>query len=593
MRSKIILFIILLCAMVNFAWADAHRAFLMNPVKEDGRNIISDNKAPVKFTPLIVVDTSGRIPTMTNFYDYRTNGNNLRGLWVFGDTIIVSADLVDSANASISTARNSFYQASFDGGLTWFDAPIQVSALGNAYPDIDPVIITGVRTVCLSGRQFVSGARGCYIADDAQLGAGSITSYLVDLAQEDFTMQMDATHLAGGYESRTTDSLFFTKFDFTTNTYSGRTLLAVATDGINANARSYTAANLTGKVAIAWWDGAAIEEYVRVSTDFGATFGSTVHVVPNGSIVNGDAVEPWLAADIMFSPTGNLCMAISTIEPGNLGTPRGSKLIFWSPAINSGNAVVIVDYHNAPSNSMLTDTTYYDNHYSSNNQQTGMTAFSHPSLAYSSDGSMLFCVYNVVQRDTADYRYFFNDICESYSTDNGATWSAPVKLTNTPQTDEIYAIISKTGCTPSNIAVTYQLSAFPGSYSFQSTTNPSPDGRVYNIFKRFDPVTGNEITIGIINISNEVPAHFILNQNYPNPFNPSTKIRFALPKTANVTLRVYNSLGQVVATLVNNERVEAGTKEVTFDASKYASGIYFYTMSAGDFTQTKKMILLK
>jgi hypothetical protein len=98
---------------------------------------------------------------------------------------------------------------------------------------------------------------------------------------------------------------------------------------------------------------------------------------------------------------------------------------------------------------------------------------------------------------------------------------------------------------------------------------------------------------GINSISSVVPGDFSLAQNFPNPFNPTTAIRFDMKKTANVTLKVYNAQGQEVATLINNEVVSPGTKEVTFGASNLGSGIYFYTLSAGDFRETKKMMLIK
>jgi hypothetical protein len=85
---------------------------------------------------------------------------------------------------------------------------------------------------------------------------------------------------------------------------------------------------------------------------------------------------------------------------------------------------------------------------------------------------------------------------------------------------------------------------------------------------------------------------YSLEQNYPNPFNPSTKINFSIPVQSNVELTVFNILGQKVATLVN-ESLKAGNHSVTFDASKIASGMYFYRIEAGQFASTKKMLLMK
>jgi hypothetical protein len=84
-----------------------------------------------------------------------------------------------------------------------------------------------------------------------------------------------------------------------------------------------------------------------------------------------------------------------------------------------------------------------------------------------------------------------------------------------------------------------------------------------------------------------------LDQNYPNPFNPSTRIAFNLPNSSNVTLKVYDILGTEVAELISNEQKAAGRYEVNFDASSLASGTYIYRIQAGDFVQTRKMILLK
>jgi hypothetical protein len=86
---------------------------------------------------------------------------------------------------------------------------------------------------------------------------------------------------------------------------------------------------------------------------------------------------------------------------------------------------------------------------------------------------------------------------------------------------------------------------------------------------------------------------FELNQNYPNPFNPTTNIGFNLPSTTSVTLKVYNLLGQEVATLINGRKMNTGTHSVTFNAGSLSSGLYFYRIEAGDYNSTKRMMLIK
>jgi photosystem II stability/assembly factor-like uncharacterized protein len=88
------------------------------------------------------------------------------------------------------------------------------------------------------------------------------------------------------------------------------------------------------------------------------------------------------------------------------------------------------------------------------------------------------------------------------------------------------------------------------------------------------------------------PNRLILEQNYPNPFNPSSTIRYSLPNRSHVTLDVFNTLGQQVAELVNGD-VSPGNHEVKFDGSNFASGVYFYRLTAGNYVSTKKLILLR
>ena len=90
----------------------------------------------------------------------------------------------------------------------------------------------------------------------------------------------------------------------------------------------------------------------------------------------------------------------------------------------------------------------------------------------------------------------------------------------------------------------------------------------------------------------EIPVNYNLSQNYPNPFNPSTKINYQLPNAGNVTIKVYDVLGNEIAVLVNEEK-PAGTYEVEFGNAELHSGVYFYRIQSGNYVETKKMLLLK
>ena len=99
--------------------------------------------------------------------------------------------------------------------------------------------------------------------------------------------------------------------------------------------------------------------------------------------------------------------------------------------------------------------------------------------------------------------------------------------------------------------------------------------------------------VGIVNNDPPVvPVKLLLYNNYPNPFNPRTIIEYALPKSSEVSLVVYNLIGEVVTWLVADIQ-QAGQHKVTWDASEFSSGIYFYRLQAGEFVLTRKMVLLK
>jgi len=153
------------------------------------------------------------------------------------------------------------------------------------------------------------------------------------------------------------------------------------------------------------------------------------------------------------------------------------------------------------------------------------------------------------------------------STNNGTSWSeANTGLTNTP----VALVVS-------------------GSNLFAGTDSN-------RVWRR--PLS--EMITGVENEGNEIPSQFTLEQNFPNPFNPSTKINYTIPERSNVSLKIFNLLGIEVASLVNEEK-SAGVYEVDFNAATLPSGIYFYTITAGNpstssgqgFIETKKMILLK
>ena len=139
-----------------------------------------------------------------------------------------------------------------------------------------------------------------------------------------------------------------------------------------------------------------------------------------------------------------------------------------------------------------------------------------------------------------------------------------------------------------------------GRYSidlYQNCTNEETLLFDLDIFTNTDLFWKDSFTIQFIPVSVEddnliLPEEFTLEQNYPNPFNPKTTLSYAIPRSGDVKLIIYNILGEEIISLVN-EFQSAGNYEITWDASAYSSGIYFYRLKSGDFEQTRKMVLLR
>jgi hypothetical protein len=133
---------------------------------------------------------------------------------------------------------------------------------------------------------------------------------------------------------------------------------------------------------------------------------------------------------------------------------------------------------------------------------------------------------------------------------------------------------------------TYAVNTTVTNYHWLGVANESP---AYQALLWFGiPI----LVTDVVQVGSGVPEVYSLSQNYPNPFNPSTTINFAIPTASKVVLKIYDVLGREVATLLNGEKA-AGNYQVDFDASKLASGLYVYSINAGNFTSTKKMMLMK
>ncbi len=145
-----------------------------------------------------------------------------------------------------------------------------------------------------------------------------------------------------------------------------------------------------------------------------------------------------------------------------------------------------------------------------------------------------------------------------------------------------------------------QTWALQKSGTFNYFSSISKSGNNWVVIGDYGTILKSDYTIVSVKNENQVPAHFNLSQNYPNPFNPTTTIAYDLPKRCSVVLKIYNIIGEEVATLINREQ-NAGKYTINWNAAGLASGVYIYRLQANDsesysgsdFTDTKKLILLK
>lgn len=194
--------------------------------------------------------------------------------------------------------------------------------------------------------------------------------------------------------------------------------------------------------------------------------------------------------------------------------------------------------------------------------------------AVGQDGTIYYVYSDVTDTTDADgnVEFFKFSMMVMYSEDNGDTWQGPVSVLDNWIPDDPHGAAR---CATDKLHTVFK-------------------DTLHNLYYMGVPTdTIKQIATRINNkISKILPSEYKLYQNYPNPFNPVTTISFDLNENSHVTLTIYNSLGQEVATLVD-KKMTVGYKGIVWDASNMPSGTYFYTIKAGEYTETRKMVLLK
>ena len=193
---------------------------------------------------------------------------------------------------------------------------------------------------------------------------------------------------------------------------------------------------------------------------------------------------------------------------------------------------------------------------------------------------------NVEPNNYGGVKMFYNDVQGGWDADSGNIDYDPMFA------DTLFNLSANSYCIGNGID-SIEMNGIPyssPSADFYGNIRPNPVDSYVDIGAFESPNERNPV--GVKDNSNELPTEFDLSQNYPNPFNPSTTLSWQSPVSSWQTLKVYDVLGNEIETLVSDEK-PAGTYEVMWDSKNYSSGVYFYQLKAGDFVETKKMILLR
>ncbi len=330
------------------------------------------------------------------------------------------------------------------------------------------------------------------------------------------------------------------------------------------------------------------------STDAGATWTGKM-IAPDGKfdLVSGYHTPNYVP---LFENFGQVDMAV-TNDGVFHAVANGYGLVFNATRDTAiGNSFPVL-YWNSASNTWkaISDPAIDNIREISSYYPTNSIGQAYPSVSVSDDGQVVYVMWTGPQLnsqgglDTADNgagtQYYWRDLYHAFSTDGGNTWTYGGKFPGMSNTlSEVFGHAAQhlQQVNPT----TYRAHII---YLADQTTGVGPfDNQLTNndlIYATFDIIiTSADPT--------PVASTFELAQNYPNPFNPSTNIKYSIAERSNVTIKVYDMLGNEVATLVNQVQ-DAGTHNVVFNAANLASGMYVYTITAGNFTATKKMMLLK
>jgi len=497
------------------------------------------------------------------YYDFGSNGGGVHNLINFGDGTLVLGRMM--ALDAAYTSRGSYY--SYFDGSSW-TTPARIEGVRRGYNCIDQFKDFGGIEVNIShvGMEVnVDGAKGQGAWSSSLTGGTSGNQWPRMAAGGGTYVHVVASNAATTYYRSTDGGVTFDKKDDTTvyhGTYSGAEGYDIAAQGAKVGIVVGERSNMTVLLSTNNGDTWSEQTIWTIHPDSGKLAQGATELIPDGSVA------------AIFDNDGNFHIVSGSYL--GIGDSTWTEQTFYSltaPVRHWSQATGWQNIAFPPNDTLIVP--------------QGGGVGRDGGIASQVDigvgaGKNLYVTYESVVPIKDDSAGYVDHIFALASTNGGTAWSAPKDLTPDPGFSYQFAMLAD--LVDANLHIVYNASVTAGN-SVQGQFAARLTPVMYLKVPASSLTAVKETATGIAN-------KYTLDQNFPNPFNPTTNINFTLANSGNVKLTVFNVLGQEVATLLNGYK-SAGSYTVDFNASTLSSGVYFYALTAGSFTDVKKMVLMK